>query len=74
MTVAAGLTLEPVPGLIATFEVCDADRVVLGVIARMTDTDWRVLSTRYGAPEPQRGPFLSADAAAATLLTERNPV
>lgn len=68
----ATLAFEPIVGLYATFEVCDttADRRVLGVIAEDHDGRWRVLSTRYGTPEPQPGPHATREAAAATLLTE----
>lgn len=67
----APYTIEPVPGLVATHEVCHGpDRTVLGVIAEI-DGRWRVLSTRYGAPEPQPGSFPTAEAAADTLIPER---
>lgn len=73
MNGTAAYTLEPVVGLVATYEVTTGpDRTVVGVIAKVDDHDWRVLSTRYGAPEPTPGPFLTSEAAAATLLTERN--
>lgn len=68
MTTAEDLTFEPMLGLIATFEVCDTDRRVLGVIAKNDDDDWRVLSTRYGT-ERVPGRHASREAAAASLLT-----
>lgn len=68
---AEGITIEAMPGLIATYEVCDANRRVLGVIAEAGEYDWRVLSTRQGHPEPVRGRHPTREDAAATLIQSR---
>lgn len=68
MTVVADLTFEPVTGLVATYEVCDADGRVLGVIAENDEYDWRVLSTRQGSPEPVLGRHPTREDAARTLI------
>ncbi len=70
-TLAEGITIEPISGLVATYEVCDSDGRVLGVIAEADEYDWRVLSTRQGHPEPVRGRHPTREDAAATLIQPR---
>ena len=62
---------RPIIGLVETIEVStDTDPSVLGVIARVDDDDWRIISVRYGASEPAPRAYPSKWAAA-LALTDR---
>lgn len=61
-------TFRPIIGLVESFEVSThTDSSALGVIVSVDDHDWRIVSVRYGTPEPAPRSYPSKWAAALAL-------